>query len=125
MPNVDLNLESGGILVRQSIFQREEEYYLITKNEINNISSDKKLSDIFILISSLLIGAFFSVIIGKTSSINMATEVKNILSVYQWVFLAFGLLFSLLAAIYWYKTKKSVNAITSSGQLKLNISKQN
>jgi len=121
MSNGNLNLKLGDILIKQIVYQREEKYYLITKSEINNINSNKFFSNIFIIFASLLIGAFFSVIIGKATSINITTEVEKTLSVYRWISFSGGLLFCILAGIYLCKTNKSVNEITSSSQIKFDI----
>ena len=58
----DLKLSTHGGLVETTIRAKQETYYLVTSDNLSSIKSKSLLSDLFVFLTSLAWGAYFSVI---------------------------------------------------------------
>ncbi|MBO6632833.1 MAG: hypothetical protein JJ936_15015 [Psychroserpens sp.] len=100
-------------LVTTNIEPKEETYYLITKESLGNIKEKSIVADILMLISSLLFGAFFSVVIALGAATSMTEETKVALEIYKWVFLGFGVLFFVFTVVTVLLSNKLIASLTS------------
>jgi len=101
-------------LIKSTIRQRQQVYYLITEETLKAIKEKNITADIMMLITSLLFGAFFSVFIALNTSIDLKQEVVNSLTVYQWMFFGFGIVFSVMTTVAMVVGNKLIKSITKS-----------
>jgi uncharacterized protein YqhQ len=108
-----------GKLIQQTIMQRREIYFLVTEDNLSNIKTKGFWTDLFMLIFSLLAGAFVSVIIAKKASVSLLKETYTALTTYQWVFLIFALVFLLLMVIWYCSARKEITKIVKTTGVEL------
>jgi len=107
-------LENKELYIKPYISPREENYYLITKNEIKSIQSNKLVNDIFIMLSSMLFGTFITISLTILCYSDMIPDIKQTLVVCKWISLGFSALFIILSIIYFFITSSIVKGITSN-----------
>jgi len=86
--------------VEATIIPRKDTYYLVTDENLKNIKGKNVLTDLFVLIASILWGAFFSVKITIEASSNIVVETEKTLLIYQGVFFVTGIIFTILASLF-------------------------
>lgn len=106
------SLQQGTNLIAATIRPREETYYLVTEDTLNGIKEKSLASDIFMLITSLLFGAFFSVLITLKASMNLPAQTVSSLNIYQWAFFGFGVLFLVLTIVNIIMKYRTIGRIT-------------
>ncbi len=72
---------------------REITFYLVTVEQLNAIKTKSLFVDLFMLLTSLLFGAFVSTVIGLASRVALRPDVVALLETYETVFLVSGILF--------------------------------
>lgn len=87
--------ENAG-LVTTTITPKQQIYYLVTDETLISIKEKNTASELLMLVTSLLFGAFFSVLITIEVSIGLPDETKTSLEIYKYVFFGFGCLFCLM-----------------------------
>ena len=119
----DLNITSTDGLVLTTVRQRQETYYLVTEDNLNSIKSKSILADIFVFISSLAWGAYFSVIttikaipIPKDAN-DPAYKILTPLSALENIFLIAGIIFSLLTIWMFYQSFDQIKKIKTGEQV--------
>lgn len=121
----DLTISSSNGLVQATVRQRQETYYLVTEDNLNSLKGKSILADIFIFISSLAWGAYFSVITTIKSIPTPKTDddpVNKILlpmTAIENVFLWAGTTFTLLTIWMFYQSFDQIKKIKTSGQINL------
>src|ERR1043166_278126 len=105
-------------LVTTTIQKREVIYYLINEDDLNSVKSKSWLTDAFMLLASLALGAFLSVIITLSTGVQLQEQVTAILKKFLLVFGFFGLLFLVLAAMFIISAKSAIDRIKGSGKVK-------
>jgi hypothetical protein len=119
----DLNITSTDGLVLTTVRQRQETYYLVTEDNLNSIKSKSILSDIFVFISSLAWGAYFSVVttikaIPTPKDANdPANKILTPLVAIENVFLVGGIIFSLLTIWMFYQSFDQIKKIKTGEQV--------
>ena len=93
-----INLAGG--LIESKIIPIKVTYYLITNDSLNSIKSKSILSDIFMLLSSLMWGSYISVIITLKITFEPSATEMTILQTLSKVFLYGGILFTILAGFF-------------------------
>ena len=121
----DLKLSTHGGLVETTIRAKQETYYLVTSDNLSSIKSKSLLSDLFVFLSSIAWGAYFSVIttiksIPKPSNDDSVNKILLPLSTLENFFLIAGILFSILTIIMIYISFSSLSEIKKSGKIDLN-----
>lgn len=112
MANSSPSLQQGTDLITIDIRTREETYCLVTEDTLNSIKEKSLASDVFMLITSLLFGAFFSVLITLKASTNLPGQTVSSLNIYQWVFFGFGVLFLILTIVIIVMGRRAIGRIT-------------
>ncbi len=112
MPDLIIS-ESGG-LISAEIKARKEIYYLVTSDNLQGLKGKSILTDIFVVIASILWGGFTSTVITASASSNLAAATTQILRTYQTVFLIAAVLFTLLAIVFLFVTYIGIENIKKS-----------
>ena len=121
----DLTITSSNGLVQATVRQRQETYYLVTEDNLNSLKGKSILADIFVFISSLAWGAYFSIITTIKSIPEPKTQddpVNKILlplTTIENVFLWAGILFTILTIWMFYQSFDQIKKIKTSGQISL------
>jgi drug/metabolite transporter (DMT)-like permease len=121
----DLIINSPGGLVHATVRQRQETYYLVTEDNINSIKSKSILADIFVFISSLAWGAYFSVITTikaiptPKDENDPAYKILTPLTTIENVFFVGGIIFTLLTIWMFYQSFDQIKKIKTDGQISL------
>ncbi len=105
-------ISNNSDLITATIKPKEEIYYLVTKDTLGQVKEKSLFFEIFMLVSSLALGAFFSTIITIEVSTNIASETTNALSIYKWVFLGAWVLFCALAVFSFIAGRRILKSIT-------------
>lgn len=116
----DLSISSSNGLVQATVRQRQETYYLVTEDNLSSLKGKSILADLFVFISSLAWGAYFSIIttiksIPTPKDINdpvnkILLPLKTIENVFLWA----GIIFSILAIWMFYQSYDQIKKIKSS-----------
>lgn len=121
----DLTITSSNGLVHATVKQRQETYYLVTEDNLNSLKGKSILADIFVFISSLAWGAYFSIIttiksipVPKTSS-DPANKILLPLTTIEVVFLWAGIIFTVLTIWMFYQSYDQIKKIKSGGQISI------
>jgi hypothetical protein len=121
----DLTITSSNGLVHATVKQRQETYYLVTEDNLNSLKGKSILADIFVFISSLAWGAYFSIIttiksipVPKTSS-DPLNKILLPLTTIEVVFLCAGIIFSFLTIWMFYQSYDQIKKIKSGGQIRI------
>ncbi len=94
------NITSSERLVHATVQQRKEQYYLVTAETLASIRSSSYLIDLFTFLGSLLLGAWLSSNIALASlTLDQLRQLPD-LTAYRIMFGIFGLLFVVLAIIF-------------------------
>lgn len=123
--NQQRGLSTGHVaLITNSIIQKQQVYYLVTEESLKAIKEKSIVADILFLITSLLFGAFFSVLITLNATVYLPEGMIGTLSIYQWLFFGFGCIFLIMTVVTWIsgnrliaQVTKSDTAITTSGKM--------
>ena len=98
-------------LIEAEIRPRRETYYLVTEENIKSIRGKNILTDIFIVLSSVFWGAYFSVLISRKASYNLSKDTLQALDIYQNVFLIASLILTIIAVIFLVLTYLGISSI--------------
>ena len=101
-------------LVKADIRPKVETYFLVTEDTLKSITGKNVLTDVFSLIASLLWGAYVSVVIATSTSINVPVTTMISLKTYKNVFLVCAIAVSILAVIFLIITYKGISRIRQS-----------
>ena len=107
---------SGGLdLITATIVPREITFYFVTEENLNNIKEKSLLADVLMLLTSILLAAFFSTVI-TMGAIGASTDagVMSTLTTYKWVLLSLGGIFLLLTIYFLCTARKAIKRITQS-----------
>ena len=121
----DLTISSSNGLVQATVRQRQETYYLVTEDNLSSLKGKSILADLFVFISSLAWGAYFSIIttiksIPQPKDINdPVNKILLPLTTIENVFLWGGIIFSILTIWMFYQSYDQIRKIKSSGQINL------
>ena len=96
---VKISLSDNPGLITATIKPKSQTFHLVTDETLSAIREKSTISDILMLITSLLFGAFFSVLIALKTSVNLPEETIQSLTIYQWVFFSFCFLFLVMTII--------------------------
>jgi hypothetical protein len=107
-----------GDLIRTEIKGRQVTYFLTTAEDLNNIQSNGIIGDIFAILTSIAIGGLISVLLTKSTDIELRTETLNILDILLYVFITLGLILGLFTVYFYSKTFKTIEIIKDSGVVK-------
>jgi hypothetical protein len=80
-------------LITATITPKQQIYHLVTEETLSAIKEKSIATELLMLVTSLLFGAFFSVLITIQVSIGLPDETRATLAIYKYVFLGFGCLF--------------------------------
>lgn len=126
----DLTISSSNGLVQATVRQRQETYYLVTEDNLSSLKGKSILADLFVFISSLAWGAYFSIIttiksIPQPKDINdPVNKILLPLTTIENVFLWGGIIFSILTIWMFYQSYDQIRKIKSSGQINLENQQQ-
>lgn len=126
----DLTVTSSAGLIQTTVRQRQETYYLVTEDNLNSLKSKSVLADIFVFISSLAWGTYFSIITTIKSIPEPKTQddpVNKILlplMAIENVVLWTSIIFILLAIWMFYQSYGQIKKIKTGGQANLEPSQQ-
>jgi drug/metabolite transporter (DMT)-like permease len=101
----DLKISTTEVLIEATIIAKQEIYYLVTDDNLNSLKQKNLLSDLFVLIASLVWGAYFSAITTlkaiPTDDLTNSQALKVIqpLDTLSTVFFYSGILFTILTII--------------------------
>ncbi len=109
-----VKISGGKELVKANIRPKEETYFLVTKDTLRSITGKNILTDVFSVFASLLWGAYVSVLLAKTTSINAPIPTITLLQTYQKVFLASAIIVTVFAIIFSIITYSGINSIRKS-----------
>ncbi len=121
----DLTISSSNGLVQATVRQRQETYYLVTEDNLNSLKGKSILADIFVFISSLAWGAYFSVIITLKSIPIPKTDEDQVnkillpMTAIKNVFFWAGIIFTILTIWMFYQSFDQIKKIRTSGQINL------
>jgi hypothetical protein len=121
----DLTITSSNGLIHATVKQRQETYYLVTEDNLNSLKGKSILADIFVFISSLAWGAYFSVITTiksipqPKSSSDPIHKIILPLSTIEVVFLWAGIIFTILTFWMFYQSYNQIKKIKSGGQISI------
>ncbi len=101
-------------LVKADIRPKIETYFLVTEDTLKSITGKNLLTDVFFLIASLLWGAYVSVVISTSTSINIPVTTMIALETYQKVFIVCAIAVSMLAVVFLIITYKGISRIRKS-----------
>jgi hypothetical protein len=104
-------------LVTSVVKRRKVTYYLTTEEDLNSVSSNSRLADLFVTVASLGWGACFSIELTKSTGIGLTSEVLSVLYVFSRFSLVVSIIFSLLAVLFFYRSWLSVRKIKHSGNV--------
>jgi len=119
----DLNITSTDGLVLTTVRQRQETYYLVTEDNLNSIKSKSILADLFVFISSLAWGAYFSVVTTikaiptPTDENDPAHKILTPLFAIENIFLIGGIIFTILTAWMFYQSFDQIKKIKTGEQV--------
>jgi hypothetical protein len=105
--------ENSG-LVTATIKPIQQTYHLVTEETLSSIKEKSIVADLLMLVTSLLFGAFFSVLITINASVGLVQETKASLEIYRWVFLVFGFLFLIMTVVTICKGNSIINSLKST-----------
>lgn len=108
------SLSNNTGLVSSTIRHKQQVFYLVTDESLNSIKEKSLVSDILMLITSLLFGAFFSVFITIEASTKIEESTLNSLNIYKWIFLGFGIIFLIMTVITLFNGQRIIKDIKSS-----------
>lgn len=126
----DLIVTSSDGLIQTTVRQKRETYYLVTADNLNSLKSKSILADIFVFISSLAWGAYFSIITTIKSIPEPKTQddpVNKILlplMAIENVVLWAGIIFILLTSWMFYQSCVQIKEIKTSGHVNLEPGQQ-
>jgi len=109
-----VKIASPDDFVRVAILPKRETYFLVTEDNLKSITGKNILTDVFSLIGSLLWGAYVSVVIARSTSINVPTETVIVLETYQKMFLGCAIAVSVLAVFFLFITYNGISSIRKS-----------
>jgi hypothetical protein len=121
----DLTISSSNGLVQATVRQRQETYYLVTEDHLSSLKGKSILADLFVFISSLAWGAYFSIITTIKSiptpkdTNDPINKILLPLTTIESVFFWGGIIFSLLTIWMFYQSYDQIQKIKSSGQINL------
>jgi hypothetical protein len=107
------SLSNGPGLITANIIPKTQTYHLVTEETLSAIKEKSTVADVLMLITSLLFGAFFSVLITLNASVGLPKETAYSLSIYQWVFFGFGILFFLMTVFAVIMGNKIIKSVKS------------
>jgi hypothetical protein len=107
-------LSDNSGLVTATIKPKQQTYHLVTEETLSSIKEKSTVSDLLMLVTSLLFGAFFSVLITINASVALPDATKTSLGIYLWVFLGFGLLFLIMTIVTIWKGNSIINSVKSA-----------
>ena len=93
------SLSNNSGLITATIKPKQQTYHLVTDETLSSIKEKSTVADLLMLVTSLLFGAFFSVLITVNASVGLPPETINSLSIYKFVFLGFGILFLIMTIV--------------------------
>ena len=93
------SLSNNSGLITATIKPKQQTYHLVTDETLSSIKEKSTVADLLMLVTSLLFGAFFSVLITVNASVGLPPETINSLSIYKFVFLGFGTLFFIMTIV--------------------------
>ena len=108
------SLSNGSGLITATIKPRTQTYHLVTEETLSAIKEKSTVADILMLITSLLFGAFFSVLITLNASVALPPETEASLKIYQWVFFGFGFLFLIMTIIMVIMSNRIIRSVKST-----------
>lgn len=91
-------------LIKAKINPREEDYFLVTNNDINNIKSNSFLCNVFLTLTSIFFGGFFSILITIQSFNSTNSVLPPTLNILMFVFLGITILFGIFVVYFLLKT---------------------
>src|SRR6056297_1392790 len=92
-------LSSAEDFITSNVVPKTQTYHLVTAETLSAIKEKSMVADIFMLLASLLFGAFFSALITLNASVGLPEQTVAALNIYKWVFLGFGIVFLVLTLI--------------------------
>jgi len=107
-------LSNNSGLVTATIKPKQQTYHLVTEETLSSIKEKSTVSDLLMLVTSLLFGAFFSVLITVNASVGLPLETVASLSIYKFVFLGFGILFLIMTIITIVMSNRIIKNVKSS-----------
>jgi len=110
MNEIKINTEEN--LIETNIYPRLETYYLVTDNNLKNIREKNVLADIFMLITSLSWGSFFSLYIAFITNM-ISKEHLDVIIIYRNLFLVFSLLFSFITIWFFCSSYNEIRSVKS------------
>lgn len=106
-------LTSSG-LIRTEITPRREVYYLVTEDNLKDISGKSVLADLFAILASVLWGGFVSVVITMANAAVLQAGLAQPLQTYKTVFLVAALVCTALAIIFFYIKYRAIADVKRS-----------
>jgi hypothetical protein len=105
-------------LIKSQIKGREIIYYLTSEDDLNNLRQKGTLADLFILLFSLAAGGIISLIITKTLSVSLTSDVIKVIEVLAIVFIVIAIIFLCLSVYFYCSSYKTISKIMGSGEIK-------
>ena len=109
-----VKISGTGGLIKADIRQKSETYFLVTEDTLKSIKEKNILTDLFTVLASILWGAYVSVFLTKTTSVNAPVSTITSLQIYQKVFLVFAIIVSVLAVFFCAIAYRGINSIRKS-----------
>ncbi len=107
-------LSNNSGLVTATIKPKQQTYHLVTDETLSAIKEKSTVADLLMLVTSLLFGAFFSVIITVNASVGLPAEALKSLSIYRYVFFGFGILFLIMTIATVIMSNRIIKSVKSS-----------
>ena len=96
----DLTISGHDSLISAEIIARRETYYLVSNDNLRDLTSKSLFADLFGLIASICWGGFFSAKITVSASTSLLDATRQVLDTYSLVFLLAAIVFTLLAGAF-------------------------
>jgi uncharacterized protein YneF (UPF0154 family) len=112
-------------LIEANIKPRVVTYYFVTEDDLKNMRGKNILSDIFLLATSILFGAFITTFITRYAAQSLSIKNLYFLEVFQWIFLIFALIFMGFAVGFLISAYNSINNIKKTSLEKDTSIKEN
>jgi hypothetical protein len=107
-------LSNNSGLVTATIKPKQQTYHLVTDETLSAIKEKSIVADVLMLVTSLLFGAFFSVLITVNASVGLPAETLATLSIYKYVFVGFGFLFLIMTVATIIMSNSIIKSVKSS-----------
>lgn len=105
-------------LIKSEIKGRTVTYYLTTEEDLHNVKNSSLLGNFFITLLSASIAGIISVILTKSTGIQLEQETINVLNILLYVFILGAVIFVCFTTYFLYRSFMTIRQIKGSGTIK-------